>query len=142
LLLPARRGRVPFASLVRLLGARGLTSLLVEGGGTVAAEALRAGVVDRLVLFVAPAILGGDAVAAVGPLGLRQARDAVRVGGLAVAQDRKSTRLNSSHRTISYAVFCLKKKKLDRTGSSEMIDDDLYAAKGALSEFRTAIDPC
>src|SRR5947208_322581 len=85
LLLPARRGRVPFAALVRLLGARGLTSILVEGGGTVAAEALRARVVDRLVLFVAPAILGGDAVAAVGPLGLRQARDAVRVGGLAVA---------------------------------------------------------
>src|SRR5438094_6195205 len=27
--------------------------------------------------------------------------------------DRKSTRLNSSHRTISYAVFCLKKKKLN-----------------------------
>src|SRR5437867_10729545 len=29
----------------------------------------------------------------------------------AEARDRKSTRLNSSHRTISYAVFCLKKKK-------------------------------
>src|SRR2546422_6343223 len=29
-----------------------------------------------------------------------------------VAQDRKSTRLNSSHGYISYAVFCLKKKKL------------------------------
>src|SRR3712207_7864607 len=28
------------------------------------------------------------------------------------AQDRKSTRLNSSHANISYAVFCLKKKKL------------------------------
>src|SRR5437762_5871762 len=28
-----------------------------------------------------------------------------------VLQDRKSTRLNSSHRCISYAVFCLKKKK-------------------------------
>src|SRR2546430_12522228 len=28
-------------------------------------------------------------------------------------QDRKSTRLNSSHSQISYAVFCLKKKKLD-----------------------------
>src|SRR6266705_3030759 len=28
-----------------------------------------------------------------------------------IAEDRKSTRLNSSHRTISYAVFCLKKKK-------------------------------
>src|SRR5437867_8452759 len=30
-------------------------------------------------------------------------------------QDRKSTRLNSSHRTISYAVFCLKKKKKHKT---------------------------
>src|SRR2546426_8940844 len=29
----------------------------------------------------------------------------------AIAQDRKSTRLNSSHLVISYAVFCLKKKK-------------------------------
>src|SRR5438094_5309328 len=29
--------------------------------------------------------------------------------------DRKSTRLNSSHRTISYAVFCLKKKKNRKT---------------------------
>src|SRR5207248_5777147 len=28
-----------------------------------------------------------------------------------IGKDRKSTRLNSSHRTISYAVFCLKKKK-------------------------------
>src|SRR2546430_3278121 len=32
-----------------------------------------------------------------------------RVGG--VDRDRKSTRLNSSHSQISYAVFCLKKKK-------------------------------
>src|SRR5690348_17523533 len=31
--------------------------------------------------------------------------------GYATAQDRKSTRLNSSHPSISYAVFCLKKKK-------------------------------
>src|SRR5689334_23631610 len=31
------------------------------------------------------------------------------------AQDRKSTRLNSSHSSISYAVFCLKKKKELRT---------------------------
>src|SRR5689334_24165087 len=32
-------------------------------------------------------------------------------GALAVVVDRKSTRLNSSHSSISYAVFCLKKKK-------------------------------
>src|SRR3712207_7079770 len=32
-----------------------------------------------------------------------------------VEQDRKSTRLNSSHANISYAVFCLKKKKITRS---------------------------
>src|SRR5574340_1366340 len=32
-------------------------------------------------------------------------------GGPAARRDRKSTRLNSSHQKISYAVFCLKKKK-------------------------------
>src|SRR5207248_11617971 len=33
-------------------------------------------------------------------------------GAASDVEDRKSTRLNSSHRTISYAVFCLKKKKI------------------------------
>src|SRR5207248_10994225 len=35
--------------------------------------------------------------------------------------DRKSTRLNSSHRTISYAVFCLKKKNKNKTTTHEII---------------------
>src|SRR3989442_11419492 len=34
-----------------------------------------------------------------------------RVDGIGTLRDRKSTRLNSSHVRISYAVFCLKKKK-------------------------------
>src|SRR5437762_12343073 len=34
------------------------------------------------------------------------------VAGAVRVEDRKSTRLNSSHRCISYAVFCLKKKKI------------------------------
>src|SRR5699024_11488702 len=33
-------------------------------------------------------------------------------------RDRKSTRLNSSHVSISYAVFCLKKKKITSTGQT------------------------
>src|SRR5258708_9845026 len=36
--------------------------------------------------------------------------------------DRKSTRLNSSHQIISYAVFCLKKKKQKQTNSSKIND--------------------
>src|SRR3712207_7939810 len=38
-----------------------------------------------------------------------------RPGGGREGQDRKSTRLNSSHANISYAVFCLKTKLVDRT---------------------------
>src|SRR2546430_8632624 len=51
--------------------------------------------------------LGGDEGAAVGELVLVDVVDADH----ARRQDRKSTRLNSSHSQISYAVFCLKKKK-------------------------------
>src|SRR3712207_7506825 len=38
-----------------------------------------------------------------------------RCGVVARLRDRKSTRLNSSHANISYAVFCLKKKKIKTT---------------------------
>src|SRR3712207_8753039 len=41
----------------------------------------------------------------------RAAHPAVEAGHARRAADRKSTRLNSSHANISYAVFCLKKKK-------------------------------
>src|SRR2546430_11331803 len=37
-----------------------------------------------------------------------------------VSRDRKSTRLNSSHSQISYAVFCLKKKKPDQTDQNDI----------------------
>src|SRR6266704_4774883 len=40
--------------------------------------------------------------------------------------DRKSTRLNSSHGSISYAVFCLKKNKLDRQYQSQLLDKNCY----------------
>src|SRR3712207_8560216 len=56
---------------------------------------------------------GGDRRAAGGAVDRRRrGRGADRSGGdLLAARDRKSTRLNSSHANISYAVFCLKKKK-------------------------------
>src|SRR3712207_9017788 len=51
---------------------------------------------------------GGDAPACEGTgISARPVQPAL----LDVLQDRKSTRLNSSHANISYAVFCLKKKK-------------------------------
>src|SRR5256885_13188766 len=51
------------------------------------------------------------------PEGVRQdvARQDHHVGGADRAGDRKSTRLNSSHLVISYAVFCLQKKNTEHT---------------------------
>src|SRR5438094_6254486 len=65
-----------------------------------------------------------DATAAPGPLDIdREVGDEpVGLAGIedieAPPTDRKSTRLNSSHRTISYAVFCLKKKKKTKTNTN------------------------
>src|SRR5256885_5046132 len=55
----------------------------------------------------------------VGPQGVDLSLDLVRLDVVEMAEgaprtDRKSTRLNSSHLVISYAVFCLKKKKIKR----------------------------
>src|SRR2546426_6434629 len=44
-------------------------------------------------------------------------------GGALQSADRKSTRLNSSHLVISYAVFCLKKKKAHRYNNSYIFRD-------------------
>src|SRR5689334_24862021 len=46
---------------------------------------------------------------------LAAANVAANLGPGIVGKDRKSTRLNSSHSSISYAVFCLKKKKKKKT---------------------------
>src|SRR5258707_6879241 len=47
---------------------------------------------------------------------------------IAMRRDRKSTRLNSSHANISYAVFCLKKKKydIDRSGRTHVVPASAY----------------
>jgi diaminohydroxyphosphoribosylaminopyrimidine deaminase/5-amino-6-(5-phosphoribosylamino)uracil reductase len=78
--VPARGGHLDLRRALARLGREGLNSLLVEGGGGLAASLLRAGLVDEIHWFAAPAWLGGDAVAALGPLGLRRlgARVALR----------------------------------------------------------------
>src|SRR3989337_350060 len=47
------------------------------------------------------------------------------------SHDRKSTRLNSSHGSISYAVFCLKKKNSSRRLGSDAPRPDLHVERGA-----------
>ena len=55
---PDESGRVDIRRLLKTLGERQISSLLVEGGGDIITSFLRLGVVDRLVVFIAPKILG------------------------------------------------------------------------------------
>ncbi len=70
-------GQLDLAEVLAVLAARGITRLLVEGGATLAAALLRRRLVDRLVWFHAPLVIGGDGIAAVAPLGAEALTDAV-----------------------------------------------------------------
>src|SRR5437764_1741099 len=65
------------------------------------------------------------------PWGHLRSRTAARRAG-----DRKSTRLNSSHRCISYAVFCLKKKTVD---SGQLSDEELDVAMATARQRGLAV---
>jgi diaminohydroxyphosphoribosylaminopyrimidine deaminase/5-amino-6-(5-phosphoribosylamino)uracil reductase len=70
-------GHVDVTDLLRQLAARGIVSLLVEGGGDIHGAFLEAGVVDRVMFFLAPVIVGGrEAVPAVGGRGVEVMGDA------------------------------------------------------------------
>jgi len=61
LVLPSGHGGVSLPHLLKELGAMGIGSVLVEGGGKVAGSFISAGLADRFVCFVAPLIIGGTA---------------------------------------------------------------------------------
>lgn len=75
--LPTVEGRVSFPSLLTLLGEREKISLLVEGGAEVHGTAFDQGLVDRVVAFIAPRVIGGvESPAAVGGHGVEHLLDA------------------------------------------------------------------
>ena len=77
LIMPRRGGRVDLAALLDELGRRELSSVLVEGGGGLAASLIEQELVDKLIVFIAPKIIGGaeapGAVAGIGAAALEQA---------------------------------------------------------------------
>ena len=77
---PGTDGRVDLPALLTELGRREVTGLFVEGGGTLAGSLLDARLVNRVVGFVAPVIIGGDsAPSPVGGRGAALMSDAIRL---------------------------------------------------------------
>jgi len=79
--------RIDFTQVLEDLGRMEVTSLLIEGGSEVHASALKLGVVDRVIFFVAPKIMGGGASKeAIGSLGVDRIKDLVRLTNIHVEQ--------------------------------------------------------
>ena len=73
-------GQVCFRSLMEILGKREITSVLIEGGSEVNASALAAGIVDKVMCFIAPKLIGGqDAPGPIGGVGIRNLTDATHL---------------------------------------------------------------
>jgi diaminohydroxyphosphoribosylaminopyrimidine deaminase/5-amino-6-(5-phosphoribosylamino)uracil reductase len=71
--------RAGWHALLDELGRRGVHEALLEGGGDIAASALRARVVNGLTFFYNPRLIGGDGIAMVGPLGVIDPKHAIRL---------------------------------------------------------------
>lgn len=69
--LPAAGGGVSLRALMKALHALGVLHVLCEGGAELAGSLIRAKLVDEVILFIAPVVMGGDGVAAVGGPGWR-----------------------------------------------------------------------
>ena len=80
LTLKDRDGRASIADLMRQLAGLGHLSVLIEGGGEIAASALEERVVDKVVFFYAPRIIGGrDAVSVIGGLGAETVASSIAI---------------------------------------------------------------
>ena len=96
---PVRHGRVDLPQLLAGLGARDVTSLLVEGGAALHGALFESGLVDKVVAFVAPVVIGGDGVPGpVGGAGAERMADALRL------RDVTYTELDGDMMVVGYPV--------------------------------------
>jgi len=78
--LKERKGTLPIRAVMKELAEREITSVLIEGGGEIHASALKEKVVDKIVFFFAPKIIGGrNAPGVVGGEGIARLQDALEL---------------------------------------------------------------
>jgi diaminohydroxyphosphoribosylaminopyrimidine deaminase/5-amino-6-(5-phosphoribosylamino)uracil reductase len=85
LITPMNNKRVDLAYLMKALGERQMDSVLLEGGSEVNYSAIEAGIVDKVLTFIAPKIIGGrEAKTSVGGPGRVYMKDAINLTELEV----------------------------------------------------------
>ena len=85
--LPAKDDLVDLEELLRALGEREITSILVEGGGTLLGSLFDRGLVDKVIAFISPLVIGGrEAKTAVGGVGVSHVAQGLRLTRVRVEQ--------------------------------------------------------
>jgi len=79
-----KNGNIDLAKLMKKLGALGYTSILIEGGSKVAASALRTKVVDKVVFFYSPKIIGDEGISMIGKLGIPTVDKSITIRNLTI----------------------------------------------------------
>jgi len=79
MVVPSSKEGVSLKDVLKKLGEREVTSVMIEGGARLSAGALKQGVVDKVVFFIAPLILGGEGVSSVGDLGVMRLEKAFKI---------------------------------------------------------------
>lgn len=87
LIIQEQEGHVCLRALMRELARREITSVLIEGGGAINAAALQAGIVDKLMFFIAPKLIGGEnAPGPVGGVGIARLAEAYELREVKTSQ--------------------------------------------------------
>jgi diaminohydroxyphosphoribosylaminopyrimidine deaminase/5-amino-6-(5-phosphoribosylamino)uracil reductase len=85
--LPATGSRADLGKLLEALGKRQITSVIVEGGGILLGSLFDQGLVDKVIAFIAPVIIGGaEAKTAVAGRGVDEVAESFRLEGMKVAK--------------------------------------------------------
>ncbi|MDQ1772318.1 bifunctional diaminohydroxyphosphoribosylaminopyrimidine deaminase/5-amino-6-(5-phosphoribosylamino)uracil reductase RibD [Labilibaculum euxinus] len=83
----SKNGRVDLADLMVKLGSEGIDGILLEGGATLNFSALEAGIVDEVMSFIAPKIIGGaNSKSPVGGEGIKFMKDAIELENIIIGQ--------------------------------------------------------
>jgi diaminohydroxyphosphoribosylaminopyrimidine deaminase/5-amino-6-(5-phosphoribosylamino)uracil reductase len=81
------KGRIDLSDLMRQLGKRDIASVLIEGGAEVNAAALKTGIVDKVVIFIAPMLMTGkDSLCSIGGLSPKKLAQSIQLRDIILRQ--------------------------------------------------------
>lgn len=81
-----KNGRLNLKELMRKLGKMEIMSVLIEGGSKVAASALKSGIVDKVVFFYSPKIVGSEGISMIGELGISTVKRSVGIKNIQITK--------------------------------------------------------